>query len=97
MINYIGTPPPLNPSITSTRDYFQALDNFARVFAIGPGDRVLVLTDPLLDPRVVEAIGGIAKARGATLTAFMAPSSTLPGVPQEVKPLIEAATFVVST
>ena len=96
-MNYIGTPPPLNPSITATKNYFQALDNFTRVFAIRPGDRVLMLTDPLLDPRVVDAIGGLAKARGATLSAFMAPCTTLPRVPDEVKPLIEAAMFVVST
>lgn len=96
-MNYIGTPPPLNAAITATKDYFQALDNFARTFAIRAGDRVLMLTDPLLDPRVVDAIGGLAKARGATLSAFMAPSTTLPGVPDEVKPLIQAATFVVST
>lgn len=96
-MNYIGTPPPLNPSITATKNYFQALDNFTRVFAIRPGDRVLMLTDPLLDPRVVNAIGGLAKARGATLSAFMAPSTTLPCVPDEVKPLIQAATLVVST
>ena len=96
-MNYIGTPPPLNPSNTATKNYFQALDNFTRVFAIRPGDRVLMLTDPLLDPRVVDAIGGLAKARGATLSSFMAPSTTLPCVPDEVKPLIQAATFVVST
>ncbi|MBL8309011.1 MAG: hypothetical protein JNL19_01175 [Burkholderiales bacterium] len=96
-MNYIGTPPPLNPAITATKHYFQALDNFTRTFAFRAGDRVLMLTDPLLDPRVVDAISGHAKARGATLSAFMAPSTTLPGVPDEVKPLIQAATFVVST
>jgi len=56
--NYVGLPPPLNPAITATRDYFQALDNFCKVFAIQRGDRVLMLTDPLLDPRVVEAVSG---------------------------------------
>jgi hypothetical protein len=96
-MNYIGTPPALNPSITATKNYFQALDNFTRTFAIKRGDRVLMLTDPLLDPRVVDAISGLAKARGATLTAYMAESTTLPGVPAAVKPLIEDATFIVST
>ena len=58
--NWIGLPPPLNPDITRTKDYFQALENFTRVFAIRPGERVLMLTDPLLDPRVVDAVGGLA-------------------------------------
>ena len=62
-MTYIGTPPSLNSSITATKDYFQALDNFARVFAIRSDERVLMLTNPLLDPRVVDAIGGLAKAR----------------------------------
>ena len=65
--HYVGLPPPLNPAITETRNYFQALDNFFRVFAIKPGDRVLMLTDTLLDRRVVDAISGLAKSRGASV------------------------------
>src|SRR3954454_3954764 len=95
--DYVGLPPPLDAALTQTRNYFQALDNFFRVFAIHEGERVLMLTDPLLDPRVVDAGGGPAKARGATVNVFMAPSTTLPGVPEEVKPLIAQAHFVVST
>lgn len=95
--NYIGLPPKLNPAITDIKDYFQALDNFCRVFAIGSGDRVLMLTDPLLDPRVIDAVSGLARSRGATLTAYMAPHTKLPSVPDEIKPLIQNATFVVST
>lgn len=95
--NYIGTPPSLNPSINATKDCFQALDNSARVFAIQPNHRVLMLTDPPLDSRVVGAVGGFAKARGATLSAHIAVSTTLTGVPEKVKPLIQSATFVVST
>ncbi|MGQ0651990.1 MAG: hypothetical protein ACT4P4_06940 [Betaproteobacteria bacterium] len=91
---YVGLPP--KPKFTE-RDWFQALDQFARVFAIRPGERVLMLTDPLLDTRVVDAVGGLARARGATLTQYMAPNTSLPGVPDEVKPLIEGADFVVST
>src|SRR6185369_6766429 len=97
MPNYIGLPPKLNPAITDVKDYFQALDNFCRVFAFGAGDRVLMLTDPLLDPRVVDAVSGLAKSRGATVTAYMAPNTKLPAVPDEIKPLIQSATFVVST
>ncbi len=94
---YVGLPPALRPSINDTKHYFQALDNFVKVFAIQPGERVLMLTDPLLDPRVVDAVTGIARARGATLCQYMAPTTTLPSVPEEVQGLIRKADFVVST
>jgi hypothetical protein len=84
-IQYVGLPPKLRSSLTETKDYFQAMDNFFRVFAIRPGERVLMLTDPLLDPRVVDAVTGLARARGASLSQYMAPSTTLPRVPEEVK------------
>jgi hypothetical protein len=96
-IQYVGMPPVLKASITDTKHYFQALDNFFKVFAIRPGERVLMLTDPLLDPRVVDAVTGLARARGATVSQYMAPTTTLPGVPEEVQPLIKKADFVVST
>ncbi len=94
---YVGLPPALRPSINDTKHYFQALDNFVKVFAIQPGERVLMLTDPLLDPRVVDALTGIARARGATLCQYMASTTTLPSVPEEVQGLIRKADFVVST
>ena len=50
---YIGLPPAEDPQIVGIRDQFQAMDNFTQVFAIRPGDRVLFLADPLLDPRVI--------------------------------------------
>jgi len=96
-IQYVGLPPTLKSSITDTKHYFQALDNFFKDFAIRPGERVLMLTDPLLDPRVVDAITGVARARGATLSQYMAPTTTLSCVPEEVQPLIKKADFVVST
>src|SRR5262245_37824293 len=96
-MNFIGLPPALKGELTDTKDWFQAVDNFCRVFAIRPGESVLLLTDPLLDPRVVDAVIGLARARGATASAYMAPTTTLPGVPDEVKPLLEKADFVVST
>lgn len=96
-IQYVGLPPKLKASLTDTKHYFQALDNFFKVFAIRPGERVLMLTDPLLDPRVVDALSGLARARGATLSQYMAPATTLPSVPGEVQPLIQRADFVVST
>ena len=94
---YVGMPPRPRRDITEHKDWFQALDQFAKVFAIRPGERVLMLTDPLLDPRVVDAVSGLAKARGASLTQYMAANCQLPGVPDELKPLIEQADFVVST
>ena len=95
--NYIGLPPALASHITETREFFQALDNFTRTFAFRPGDRVLFLTDPLLDPRVVDAISGHAKARGATVRQFMEASSRVEQIPEEARGLLEKATFVVST
>lgn len=96
-IKYVGMPPALNPSITDTKHWFQALDNFCRFMAIRQGDRVLMLTDPLLDPRVIDAFTGLAASRGATLSVYMAPNTQLPGIPEELKPLIQQATFIVST
>jgi hypothetical protein len=94
---YVGLPPKLRGEITGNKDWFQALDQFCRVFAIRPGEKVLMLTDPLLDTRVVDAVMGLARSRGATFTQYMAPNTQLPGVPEEVKPIIEQADFVVST
>lgn len=94
---YVGLPPELRPSVTETKNWFQAIDNFTRVFAIRPGERVLMLTDPLLDQRVVDAVTGLARARGATVTQYMASTTTLPAVPEEVQPLVKKADMVVST
>ena len=56
-----------------------------------------MLTDPLLDPRVVQAVQGLAKARGATFASYMGESTRYVAVPDEAKALLERATFVVST
>src|SRR5690606_14119641 len=56
-----------------------------------------MLTDPVLDPRVVQAIYGLARARGATFAQYMGPSTQLMEVPDEAKALLDRATFVVST
>lgn len=95
--DYVGLPPKVRASVTDTKYYFQAMDNFARVFAIRPGERVLMLTDPLLDPRVVDAVTGLANARGATVNVFMAANTSLPGMPEEIQALVKKADFVVST
>jgi hypothetical protein len=82
---------------TETRNYFQAIDNLIKVYAIRPGDNMLFLTDPLLDRRVVDAISGIANSRGVFPREFMAPTTQLHDCPPEAIPLVEQATFVVST
>jgi voltage-gated potassium channel Kch len=90
-------PRPVEIPETDIASYFQGLDNFHRVFAIKPGDHVVFLTDPLLDPRVVQAVYGLAGARGATFASYMGTSTQLMRAPEEAKALIERATFVVST
>ena len=77
--------------------YVRGVDNFCRVMAIRPGDHVVMLTDPLLDPRVVQAVQGLARGRGATFASFMGESTRYVTVPEEAKPILERATFVVST
>lgn len=94
---YAGLPLPLAPAITDTKHLFAAMDNFTRTFAFRTGDRVLILADPLLDPRVIDAVTGLAKARGATVRVYMESSSRVEQVPEEAKALVANATFVVST
>lgn len=84
-------------SITETKYFFQALENFQRVFAIRPAEQVLILSDPLLDPRVIDAVIGLAKARGATVRIYTEPSSRVTEVPEHIKTLVESSQFVVST
>lgn len=76
-----------------------ALDNFIRVFVIKPEDRVLLLLDKDLDPRVSSFIWDFAQARGASVRALYVDQATAASIafPQEAVPLIEDATFIVST
>lgn len=90
-------PPERTLPSTELRHRFQAIDNMIKVFAILPGDEVVFLTDPLLDRRVVDAISGIARSRGARVREFMAPTTQLTDCPEEAKPLVESATFVVAS
>lgn len=94
---YFGLPLPLPNATTETKHFFQALDNFTRTFAFRLGDEVLILADPLLDTRVIDAVQGHAKARGATVRVYMEPSSRVTEIPDAIKPLLERANFVVST
>ena len=92
-----GLPRPVDYGKATTSEYIQAMDNFHRVFGIRQGDHVVMLTDPLLDPRVTQAVEGLAKARGATFISYMGHSPRYIEVPDEAKALLERATFVVST
>jgi hypothetical protein len=51
----------------------------------------------LLDRRVVDAVSGIAAARGATVREFMAPTTQLTDCPPEAVGLVEDADFVMAT
>lgn len=92
-----GVPAPVDYGKATLAEYVQAVDNFHKVFGIRQGDRVLMLTDPLLDPRVIEVVQGLCKARGASFTSYMGVSTRYVAVPENVRPLVEEATFVVST
>jgi hypothetical protein len=97
--DFIGNAlPPENKLETAlTEQYFQALDNMTRVFAIRPDDSVLFLSDPLIDPRVFHAIAGIAKSRGVKPELYMSNKWNSGVFPGELKPVYEKASFVVST
>ena len=82
---------------TRLRHHFQAVANMTRVFAIRPGEKVVLLTDPLLDRRVVDAVTGIAAGRGATVREFMARTTQLTDCPPEAVALVEDADFVMGT
>lgn len=94
---FVGLAQPENEAIVGVRNQFQALENFTRVFAIRPGDKVLFLADPLLDPRVIQAVQGLARARGATVRVYMEQSTRVTEVPPLVRDLVSDANFVVST
>lgn len=82
---------------TETEKFYQALSNFARTFAFRPDDRVVFLTDKLLDPRVVAAISGLALAQGIRPVVYQSHTTNMLEIPDEVKPILEKATFVVSS
>ena len=93
----VGLPAETSLDTVLTGRRFEALENFFRTFAIRPGDRMVFLADRKLDPRVIHAICGLARARGVDPWVFMNESSQHTEVPPEVRPMLEQATFVVST
>lgn len=76
---------------------FEAMDNFLRTFAFTPDDRLVFLADRKLDPRVVHAICGVARSRGIKPWVIMSDTTQHTEVPAEIRPIVEQATFVVSS
>ncbi len=94
---FIGLPQPDTFPTVLTGQYFEAIDNFVRTFAIRPDDTMLFLADRKLDPNVIQAICGLARSRGVKPNVIVADDSQATRIPDELQPLVENATFVVST
>ena len=62
---WIGLPRDNTLSTVAAAERMQSLENFFRVFAIRPDDRVVFLADQKLDPRVLHAVCGLARAAAA--------------------------------
>lgn len=77
--------------------HYHATSNFVRTFDIRPTDTVVMLTDRALDPRVVSAISGLCMAQGVQPTIITSHTTQHFSIPEDVKPMLEKATFVVST
>jgi hypothetical protein len=93
----IGLPEDSRLPTVLTGQYFEALENFTRTFAFKPDDKLLFLVDRKLDPLVVEAISGLARARGVRSWLVMSETTQVLEVPEDVKPMVQKATIVVST
>ena len=94
---FIGLPQPDTLETVLPCQYFAAMDNFVRTFAIRPDDTMVFLADRKLDPRVIHAICGHARSRCVKPTVIVADNSQATEVPVELRPLVETATFVVSS
>ena len=94
---FIGLPQPDKFETVLTGQYFEAMDNFVRTFAFRPDDTFVFLADRKLDPRVIHAICGLARSLGIKPTVIVADNSQATEVPEELRPLVETATFVVSS
>lgn len=94
---FIGLPQPDKFETVLTGQYFEAMDNFVRTFAFRPDDTFVFLADRKLDPLVIHAICGLARSRGIKPTVIVADNSQATEVPEELRPLVETATFVVSS
>jgi hypothetical protein len=80
-----------------TLNFFGAMDNFTRMFDIHNDDKVVFLLDRMIDPRVVNAVDGFSRSRGPKPLAITYPSCQQEALPDDVKAILDKATFVVST
>ena len=93
----IGLPTDSKLETVLTGLHFEAMDNFLRTFAFEPDDRFVFLADRKLDPRVIHAICGVARSRGVEPWVIMSDHSQHTEVPAEFRPIVEQATFIVSS
>lgn len=77
--------------------YPAAFDNFQQVVAVRPDDRVLLLIDRTIDPRVIAFLWEFARGRGAQVSAIMAERAGDAHFAESCKPMIEEATLVLTT
>ena len=82
---------------TEIERYYEAVSNFVHTFDFRSTDIVVFLADKLLDPRVIAAITGLASAHGIKPITVMTHTTNMMEIPDDVKPILEKATFVVST
>lgn len=94
---YIGLPQDSTLPTVLTGLYFEALENFTRTFAFRADDRVVMLLDRKIDPLVIHAISGLARARGVRPWVILSDTTQHTEIPEEVKPILAQATFVVSS
>lgn len=94
---YIGLPQDSTLPTVQTGLYFEALENFTRTFAFRADDRVVMLLDRKIDPLVIHAISGLARARGVRPWVILSDTTQHTEIPEEVKPILSQATFVVSS
>ena len=95
--NGVGLPTDSTLDTVLTGLRFEAMDNFLRTFAFRPDDKLVFLADRKLDPRVIHAICGVARSRGIKPWVIMSDTSQHTEVPMEFHPIVEQATFVVSS
>lgn len=75
-----------------------AIQNFLQIVGIREDEKVLMLTDPLLDLRVIDVFRRIAiERKAASFTVYEGDSTRYVAVPEDLRPLVANATFVIST
>lgn len=94
---YVGLPEESTLPTVQTGLYFEAIENFTRTFSFRPDDRVVMLLDRKIDPLVIHAISGLARARGVRPWVILSDTTQHTEIPEEVKPILSRASFVVSS